>query len=194
MKHVLEIYNDVERKEFNNSFDVSNINNKNFMPLEIFNNNFWKIEYCTLSPNELMEFGEFIIKIVNGYKRKEYYFDILPMTSMKIPQFFDIKSFGNVIKSKNYNSLVDFIDLFFLLFKEKTETYVTLYIEYMEFYEFLNNLQQFTINYIKYPIFYNKELNHHLTEKYLNELESFAYFNLKYGEAGYTGIWKKIKN
>ena len=143
--------------------------------------------------NEMIAYGEFIINNVEKYERKEFFYDLSRMTEMQLPEFFDIKVFSNIIISKNYDFLINYLDMMLGMYEEKMIVDFNIMM-CMEFYEFLTNFQKFVINYVKYPLFYNKELDHHLTKEHLDELRSFGYFNIKYGEMNYTGIWKCINN
>jgi hypothetical protein len=194
MKYKLEIYYDKELTQFNTDFDLTLINNKNFFHKIFFDNEGWKIKSnkfmsATSNSLEMIQFGEFIINLVEGYKRKEFFYDLTSMQNMSIPDFFDYKIFTNIILSKNYEFLINYLDLILGIFEEKMMSDLNIML-CLPFYKLLNNFQRYTINYIKYPLFYNKELDHHLNKEYLDELRSFGYFNIKWGECDYIGNWK----
>jgi len=199
MKYTLEIYYDKELKEFNKDFDLSIIKNTNIIHPSILNHKCWKIKSNKFisdksTSDELYEFGNFIINNVEKYERKEFFYDLTRMTEIQIPDFFNFEMFKNVVLSKNYEFLINYLDMILILFEEKLKTDEALnIIMCMEFFELLSNFQQFTINYLKYPLYYNKELDHHLTQEHLDELRSFGYFNIKYGEMDYVGVWKAIE-
>ena len=198
MKYTLEIYYDKEKKQFNTDFDLSIINNKNYIHPIFYNHDGWKIKSNKfISDNsssvEMLIYGEYIINNVEKYERKEFFYDLTPMQNMSMPEFFNLKIFCNLIISKNYEYLIDYIDIVLGQYEQKmlSEEIINV-LMCSEFYEFLNNFQRFVMNYIKYPLFYNKELDHHLNKEHLEELRSFGYFNIKYGEMDYAGVWKCI--
>jgi hypothetical protein len=41
------------------------------------------------------------------------------------------------------------------------------------------------------PTYYNEKINHYLSKDQLDEVKSFGYFNLKFGESGRYGKWVK---
>lgn len=193
MKYTLQIYYDKELKNFNTEFDLNIINNHNYIHPIFHKHDGWKIKSNKLiSDNsnsiEMILYGEYIINILENYKRKEFFYDLTPMTNMQIPDFFDFKVFGNIILSKNYEFLIDYLDMVLGIFEEKMLSDLNVMMCF-ELYEFLNNFQRFTSNYIKYPLFYNKELDHHLTKEHLEELRAFGYFNIKWGECEYYSKW-----
>jgi hypothetical protein len=194
MKYTLEVYYDKELTQFNRDFDLDSILNKiNFIHPIFLNHEGWKIKSNEIKKSdgiEMLLYGEFIINNVEKYKRKEFFYDLTRLKDMSIPEFFDIKIFGNIIISQNYDFLVQYLDITLGIFEEKMVSDFNIMM-CMEFYEFMNNFQQFVINYVKYPLYYNKELDHHLTKEHLEELRSFGYFNIKYGEMDYFGVWKK---
>jgi hypothetical protein len=198
MKYTLEIYYDQELKQFNTQFDLNIIYNKNFIHPSFFNHQGWKIKSNKIisdksDGNEMIAYGEFIINNVEKYERKEFFYDLTRLKNISIPDFFDFKTFGNRIISQNYDFLIQYLDMMLGIYEEKMLVDLNVMM-CMEFYEFMNNFQKFVINYIKYPLYYNKELDHHLTKEHLDELRSFGYFNIKYGEMDYTGIWKCSNN
>jgi hypothetical protein len=198
MKYTLEIYYDQELKQFNTQFDLNIIYNKNFIHPSFFNHQGWKIKSNKIisdksDGNEMIAYGEFIINNVEKYERKEFFYDLTRLKDISIPDFFDFKTFGNIVISQNYDFLIQYLDITLGIFEEKMLVDLNVMM-CMEFYEFMNNFQKFVINYIKYPLYYNKELDHHLTKEHLDELRSFGYFNIKYGEMDYTGIWKCSNN
>jgi hypothetical protein len=197
MKYTLEVYYDKELTQFNKDFNLDIIHSKmNFIHPTFLNHEGWKlksnnsINVISLG-HEMFSYGEFIINTLEGYKRKEFFYDLTRLKDMSIPDFFDFKIFGNIIISENYDFLVQYLDMTLGIFEQKMLTDLNIMM-CMEFYEFMNNFQQFVINYIKYPLYYNKELDHHLTKEHLEELRSFGYFNMKYGEMDYYGVWRKI--
>jgi hypothetical protein len=59
-----------------------------------------------------------------------------------------------------------------------------------DFLKYLVLVQIDLSHHLDNPLCFNSEINHKMYKKDLDELKSFGYFNLKFGEAGYVGVWE----
>ena len=48
--------------------------------------------------------------------------------------------------------------------------------------------------FITNPVYFNEKTNHYLSKDLLDEVKSFGYFNLKFGESSRCGVWIKDLN
>ena len=187
----LNVYYDNERTQFLQSFDIEpilNCNNSNIM-LE----KYWKLNNSdkTMNENELFEYGEYLLKIVDEYKESVPQLNWIKLSLINKPYNFDIKIFGYYCLNKSYQDLINYLSIWVENINNNLQKYDS------EFYDFkmciLNMLLELE-TFIKNPLYFNEKNNHYLSKDQLDEVRSFGYFNLKFGESGRFGIWVKDLN
>ena len=191
----LSVYYDKECTKFVMSHDIDIIN---LYAPDIFKNKYWKhnveIKDGELVDNklnefEMIEYGEYILSIVEKYVKTDFNVDFIHLFKfifLAKPINFNLELTSLYIYQKQYKSL---------------ETYINNYIQYntqftniesnelihKPFFDFLSEFSNELKKYFDDDIYYHSEINHDIYKKYLDEIKSFGYFNLKFGESGYTG-------
>jgi hypothetical protein len=215
----LKIYYDNKYNEHLQSFNLQPI--IDFAPPEFKIENYWKLEYnySKVNENNLIEYGEYILKLVENYQIVEPIINFILLIFIERPSNFNGKLFIIYLYNKDYKGLLRYINDYLLLEKNlevsnnvevsnnteiSNNTEVSNNIEvsnnsevsnnadkYLYFNNFLKDTKIILEEHINNPYFYNKELNNYITKENLDEIKSFGYFNLKYGDSGRYGIWVK---
>ena len=90
------------------------------------------------------------------------------------------------IYNKNYSFLNTFISSYVINFTNNSYDPIL----HKDFLKYLVLVQIDLSHHLDNPLYFNSEINHKMYKKDLDELKSFGYFNLKFGEAGYVGVWE----
>ena len=118
-------------------------------------------------------------------------FDLFKLFFFLKPYNFNIELVSIYISQKNYKLLESYINDFIELFKDDNIKIYFLYdeINHKYFFDFLNEFSNKLKKYFEDNLYYNSEIDNTINKKNLDEIKSFGYFNLKFGEYGYIGIW-----
>jgi regulator of PEP synthase PpsR (kinase-PPPase family) len=103
------------------------------------------------------------------------------------PTNFNVDLIGIYIHQKQYKSLETYINNYVQY--QKPDINIENITIYKPFFDFLNEFIKELETYFEEDTYYNSEINHYISKKYLDEIKSFGYFNLKFGESGYTGMY-----
>lgn len=182
----LNIYYDNEHTQFLQSFDLEpilNCNNSNIM-LE----KYWKLYNSnkTMNENELIEYGEYLLKIVDEYKESIPQLNLIKLSLIKKPNNFDFNIIGIYYTLKSYVDILKYISVWVENIKNDLDKYNS---EFMDFKMLMLEMSKELYNFINNPTFYNEKINSYLSKDQLDELRSFGYFNLKFGEGSRYGLW-----
>ena len=185
----LSVYSDKEGKNFVMSHDLDIID---LYAPDIIKNKYYKNNI--LYGEEMIEYGEFILNIVENYTIVDFKietFDLFKLFFFLKPYNFNIELVSIYISQKNYKLLESYINNFIELFKDDNIKIYFLYdeINHKYFFDFLNEFSNKLKKYFEDNLYYNSEIDHTINKKNLDEIKSFGYFNLKFGEYGYIGIW-----
>jgi hypothetical protein len=179
----LVIYYDKECTDFANSFYLQKLNNVN-------NNIFFKkSKYWTqnkLLSENLIEYGEYILDKIKDFRKKDFNLDLLYLFMLNKEPNFNIKIVVANIYSKQYQLLYDYINSYKINFIDKNKCEF-----YQEFKYYLINLHNSLENYIYNGIFVSNDDLIEITQNDFDEIKSFGYFCLKYGDLGFIGIYFK---
>jgi len=204
----LSVYNDKECTKLVMSHDIDIIN---LYAPDIFKNKFWKyvegvkngseedevkeskVEESDnkLNEYEMIEYGEFILSIVEKYIKTDFninFFHLFRFIFLEKPVNFNLELVSLYIYQKQYKSLETYINNYINLITQITNTYYNESI-HKPFYNFLCEFSEELKKYFEEDIYYNLEINHYISKINLAEIKSFGYFNLKFGESGYTGMY-----
>jgi hypothetical protein len=185
----LNVYYDNEHTQFLQSFDLEpilNCNNSNIM-LE----KYWKLNNLdkTMSYNELLEYGEYLLKVVEEYKESVPQLNWLKLSLINKPYNFDIKIYGYYCMNKSYQDLLNYLSIWIENINSNLLKYDS---EFSDFKMLVLEMVLELVTFIKNPLYFNEKTNHYLSKDQLDEIKSFGYFNLKFGESDRYGLW--IKN
>ena len=190
----LSVYNDKECTKLVMSHDIDIIN---LYAPDIFKNKFWKyvegVETVDnkLNEYEMIEYGEFILANVEKYIKTDFninFFHLFRFIFLEKPINFNLDLVSLYICQKQYKSLETYINNYINLITQITNTYYDESI-HKPFYNFLCEFSEELKKYFEEDIYYNSEINHYISKINLAEIKSFGYFNLKFGESGYTGMY-----
>lgn len=192
----LIIYN--SNNEYIDQYNLSIISDKIHDILKI--NKYWKLDIKNNNVNcdNLIEYGEYILDVVKEYKKADFKFNIFPLLMSPKPPNFNLNLVIKSLFTQNLKFLLEFITNY-----RKNLWYETSYNElriddiqdsfnvtdYNQFNENLYLLEMSLIAFFENPRFYNKDLDHFMYEEDLKELKHFGYFNLKFGDSDYNGLW-----
>jgi hypothetical protein len=192
----LIIYN--SNNEYIDQYNLNIISDKIHDILKI--NKYWKLDIKNnnVNCNILIEYGEYILEIINGYKKVDFKFNIFPLLMSSKPQHFNLNLVIKLLFTQNLKFLLEFISNY-----KKNSFYETEYndlridddsnsfnvTDYSTFNENLYLLEMSLINHFENPRYYNNDLDHYMYEEDLKELKHFGYFNLKFGDSDYNGLW-----
>ena len=198
----LSVYYDKECTKFVMSHDIDIIN---LYAPDIFKNNYWKhsvevkdvevkdIEVKDsdnkLNEFEMIEYGEYILSIVEKYFKTDFNINFLHLFKfifLAKPVNFNLDLISLFIYQKQYKSLETYINNY-IQYNTQSTNIESNELIYKPFFDFLNEFSNELKKYFEDDIYYNSEINHYIYKKYLDEIKSFGYFNLKFGESGYTG-------
>jgi hypothetical protein len=187
----LNVYYDNERTQFLQSFDLEpilNFNNSNIMFEK-----YWKLDNSdkTMNENELLEYGEYLLKIVDDYKESVPQLNWLKLSFINKPYNFDVKIFGYYCMNKSYVDLLNYLSLWVEIININLPKYDN---EFKDFKILVLDMVLELVTFTKNPVYFNEKTNHYLSKEQLDEVKSFGYFNLKFGEGGRYGIWVKDLN
>jgi hypothetical protein len=185
----LSIYYNNDCSELVMSREIDIINK--YAP-SIIKNKFWKVQndssvnQSRSTDFEMIEYGEYILSVVEKYKEVDPDFNLFQLFFIQKPEDFNIKLYLMSIYNKNYSFLNTFISSYVI--NLTNNSYDPLL--HKDFLKYLVLVQIDLSHHLDNPLCFNSEINHKMYKKDLDELKSFGYFNLKFGEAGYVGVWE----
>ena len=184
----LNIYYDNEHTQFLQSFNLDPIlkyNNSNIM-LE----KYWKLDNLdkTMNENELFEYGNYLLNIVEEYKESVPQLNWLKLSIINKPYNFDVKIFGYYCMNKSYVDLLNYLSLWIEIINNNLPKYDY---EFKDFKILVLDMVLELVTFKNNPVYFNEKTNHYLSKEQLDEVKSFGYFNLKFGEGGRYGVWIK---
>jgi hypothetical protein len=193
----LKIYYDKECTQLCSSYDLTPI--IRFGTDEIRNIDYWKLNSNEIvTENELISYGEYILKIVENYKKVEPEFKLEVFMLSYKPENFNSIIYISLMYNKDYNSLYNFVSNY-----NKILCNQFLVEEYIPFKSYLMNIEMNLYQHLNNPSYCYTNTNtnididnkngvrNYVSEQLLIDIKSFGYFNLKYGDSGYTGRWEK---
>jgi len=210
----LSVYYDKECTKIVMSHDIDIIN---LYASDIFKNKYWKYNVDIvkhvetkdeeevkdrevidnkLNEFEMIEYGEYILSIIEKYVKTDFNINFLHLFKFVFltkPTNFNLELTSLYIYQKQYKSLETYINNYIQFNTRSTEIQSTeirsTELIYKPFFDFLSEFSSELKKYFEDDIYYNSEINHYICKKYLDEIKSFGYFNLKFGESGYTGMY-----
>jgi len=183
----LKIYYDKECTKLCSSYDLIPI--MKFGTNEIRNKDYWKLDSNeVITESELINYGEYILGIVDNYKKVEPEFKLEVFMLSYKPENFNSIIYITLMFNKDYNSLYNFVSNY-----NKILCNQFLVEEYISFKSYLMNIEINLYQHLNNPFYYYNEngASNYISEQLLTDIKSFGYFNLKYGDSGYTGRWEK---
>jgi hypothetical protein len=196
----LSVYNDKECSNLIMSHDIDIIN---LYAPDIFKNKYWKYTEGVINGNEveesdnklnefeMIEYGEFILTNVEKYVKTDFnihFFHLFRFIFFARPINFNLDLVAIYISQKQYKPLETYINNYIQFNSEITNIHYDESI-HKPFLDFLNELSEELKKYFEEDVYYNSEINHYISKINLAEIKSFGYFNLKFGESGYTGMY-----
>lgn len=195
----LKIFYDKDYKEELAKFDLTPI--LEFSHPEILNEKYWKYENDNYKVDEytLIEYGEYILKLVESYKEHFPQINWLQIFMIKKPADFNMKYFFLLLMNLKYQHLLEYINTYLEklyltevdIDNERIDDEDHITNEYHAFRLLLVDYSLELFNHINNPKYYSEKLNDYINKEYLDEIKSFGYFNLKYGDSGRYGLWTK---
>jgi hypothetical protein len=189
----LKIYYDKECTKLCSTYDLTPI--IKFGASEIRISDYWKLDSNEImTENELINYGEHILKIVENYKKVDPEFNLEVFMLSHKPENFNSMIYISLMYNKDYNSLYNFVSNY-----NKILCNQFLVEEYIPFKSYLMNIEMNLYQYLNNPSYCytytnidnENSVRNYVSEQLLTDIKSFGYFNLKYGDSGYTGRWEK---
>jgi hypothetical protein len=187
----LKIYFDKDCTQLCSSYDLMPI--MKFGTDEIRNVDYWKLNSNEImTENELINYGEYILRIVENYKRVEPEFKLEVFMLSHKPDNFNSMIYISLMYNKDYKTLYNFVSNYNMILCNQF-----LVEEYIPFKSYLMNIEMNLYQYLNNPSYCYTTIDNensvynYVSEQLLTDIKSFGYFNLKYGDSGYTGRWEK---
>jgi len=186
----LKIYYDKECTQLCSLYDLTPI--IRFGSDEIRNIEYWKLNSNEIvTENDLINYGEYILKIVEGYQKVEPEFKLEVFMLSYKPENFNSMIYIALMYNKDYNNLYNFVSNYNKILCDQFSVE-----EYVPFKSYLMNIEINLYQYLNNPSYCTNINNensrrNYISEQLLTDIKSFGYFNLKYGDSGYTGRWEK---
>jgi hypothetical protein len=187
----LKIYYDNECTKICSSYDLTPI--LKFGADDIKIKDYWKLNSNeVVTESELINYGEYILKTVENYKMVDPEFKLEVFMLSYKPENFNSMIYITLMYNKDYKTLYNYVSSYNMILCNQF-----LVDEYLPFKSYLMNIELNLYQYLNNPTYYyinnNRENNsqNYISEQLLTDIKSFGYFNLKYGESGYTGRWEK---
>ena len=183
----LDIYYKDDYKERGSSFNLDNINN-NAHP-HFKNEKYWKIdndEDLKLTNEELVNNGEFILNIIEKYKKRRFYYNLVELFMSSRPLDFNMYKIIYDLYDQSCRSLNEYLSNYIKLKKHEYSEF-----KYNQFYDIINDLNQRLEEYLENPSYEYYDAVDVIDKVLYDEIKKFAYFCMMNSDSGCCAIYVK---
>ena len=182
----LDIYYKDDYKERGCSFDIDNINKAH---PHFKNEKYWKIdndEDLKLNSDELANYGEFILNIIEKYKKRKFYYNLVELFESSRPFDFNMYKIIYDLQYQYCKSLNEYLSNYIKLKKHEYSEF-----KYNQFYDIINDLNQKLEEYLENPSYEYHDAGDVIDKVLYDEIKKFAYFCMMNGDSCCCAIYVK---
>jgi len=183
----LDIYYKDDYNERGRSFDLDNINSKAHIFFK--NEKYWKInnnEDLKLNSDELANYGEFILSILEKYKKRRFYYNLVELFMSSRPFDFNMYKIIYDLEYQYCKSLNEYLSSYIKLKKHEYSEF-----KYTQFYDIIIDLNLKLEEYLENPVYEYYDAVDIIDQVFYDEIKKFGYFCMMNGDSNCCGIYVK---